>query len=579
MRYRYPLQVLLSIMVLVVGVYGAYRAFRPSGFPFVVQVASARVAVIKPLAGIPLPPALRASDQIDLPALNTVSRMAVTIAINSPGQALPLGHTYDLVFQRPSGVLTVPITSVDISHSTGARIASLSTMCLVGLMCVFALMLLWRGRDRAAAGMGLWVIAWMTGIALEFAPMDGAVGIAVMLSAYLCVVLSRVGFYFMFEAMLEGLFKRRTLLLWRLAFALVCAASLFEVLADNLWFTLSGSAIWLIPAWGSLLGVSYFVPLLMLFVGYHAVNATSRQRLRWMLWSGSLWVLSAVTSDVFTDMAFSWNLLWTAGMVLAGCGFVYAVLRHRVVAVSLVLDRTLVYGGVTALVVGILAALNSVLQHAALGTGASLLLQIVVPLALGIVLSQVRNYAGTFVERMFFRRRYLADKALRRFAHHCGGYETALELLTATTRNVHTTLRSPGVGLYLRKDGQYRLANHEGEVSYPAYVKADDEALAAARAGAKHVDVSELHSALGADGYVFPMGAQAVLVCANRLGEHYASDERKLLAYVARQVGSALNNINVRESLDFVRAVARGTLDPSTTREQALRLESGMAES
>jgi hypothetical protein len=64
------------------------------------------------------------------------------------------------------------------------------------------------------------------------------------------------------------------------------------------------------------------------------------------------------------------------------------------------------------------------------------------------------------------------------------------------------------------------------------------------------------------------------LVCANRPGEHFASDERKLLAYVARQVGATLSSENVRESLRFVRAVARGMLDPAAAREQALRLES-----
>lgn len=579
MSRRYALSVFLSILVVVVGIYGGYRAFRPSGLPFTVKVVGAHVAVIEPLPGIPLPAALRPGDRIDLPALNAPSRMAITIAENTYGQILPPGQTYKLVIRQTSELITVPVTTVNISGGTGAWSASLSTACLFVLMSVIALMLLWRGRDRAAAGMALWSTTWMIGVALESAPLDGVIGIAVLLTGYLGIVLSRVGFYIMIESMLPGVFKPRTLLLWRLAFATLCAASLCWVFASNLWFPVGGSAIFLVPGWGSLLGASYFVPILMLYSGYHAVDAVFRSRLRWMLWSGSVWVLAAVGSDIFYFESFSWNLLWSAGLVLAACGFVYAVLRHRVVSISLILDRTLVYGSVTGVVVGILAAVNSIVQHAALGTSASLLLQIVVPLALGIVLGQVKTYAGRIVERVFFRKRYLAEKVLRRFARHCDGFEYSQELLAATVQAIYQKLGVPGVALYLRKDGQYQAAEQVGEGKYTENVKVDDAAFAAARSGQRDIDLSEIHSALGTDGYVFPIGALGVLVCANRPGEHYAADELKLLAYVARQVGAALNNINLRESLDFVRAVARGVLEPAAARAHAIRLANGWVQS
>ncbi|MHB8404227.1 MAG: hypothetical protein ACYDCJ_02285 [Gammaproteobacteria bacterium] len=261
--------------------------------------------------------------------------------------------------------------------------------------------------------------------------------------------------------------------------------------------------------------------------------------------------------------------------MLATIGFLYAVLRHRALDVSVVIDRTLVYGSVTALVVGILAALNSVLQHAALGTGASLLLQIIVPLALGIVLGQVRNYADKFVEQVFFRHRYLAGRALRHFARHCGGYESAEELLKATAQIVCQKLAVPWVTLYVRNGHQYIAAQHAGETVYPEVVKVDDVAFAAARSGATGMDLSQMHSTLDADGYVFQVGAQAVMVCANRPGEHYAADERKVLAYVARQAGAALDKLQVQEAMkrletkaSLVDAVLSGSL-PASARLKA----------
>lgn len=567
MHYRYPLRVLLSILALCAGIYGGYVAFRPSGFPFIVKVTSPRIALIKPLARIPLPPALHPDDRIDLAALNTASRIAVTIANDSIGQTLPLGHTYALVIQRPNGLLTIPVTTVDLSHDAGAGMASFSTASMMGLMTVIAVLLLWLGRDRAAGGMTLWSIAWMMGVELNVAPFADVAGIAVMLFAFCCVVASRVGFYIMFEAMLWSVFKPRMILLWRSAFAVLCAVNLFWVLATVLWFPLTGSASWLVPGWGSLFGAPYLVPLLMLIVGYHAANVALRQRLRWMLWSGVIWVMVAFVNDVVTFVSVSWNLLWMGALIVAVCGFLYAVLRHRLVAVSLVVDRTLVYGSVTALVVGILAAVNSLVEYVARGTSAGLMVQIVVALALGIVLGQMRNYADKFVERVFFRRRYLADKALRRFARHCGGYESTQELLSETAKVIYQKMNAPGVVLYLRQQQQYIATQRMGRVAYPDTIKVDDPALAAARTRSKDIELSELHSMLGTDGYVFPMGPHAVLACANRPGEHYASDERRLLAFLTAKVGEALQALDIKEKIallenraSLVEALANGAL-------------------
>ena len=73
-------------------------------------------------------------------------------------------------------------------------------------------------------------------------------------------------------------------------------------------------------------------------------------------------------------------------------------------------------------------------------------------------------------------------------------------------------------------------------------------------------------------------GLQGVLVCANRPGEHYAAEERKLLTQVARQMGAAMFAINAREDRNFIRAVARSVLNPESTRAQALSLETGWVE-
>ncbi|HVC37546.1 MAG TPA: hypothetical protein VNF46_04000, partial [Gammaproteobacteria bacterium] len=87
----------------------------------------------------------------------------------------------------------------------------------------------------------------------------------------------------------------------------------------------------------------------------------------------------------------------------------------------------------------------------------------------------------------------------------------------------------------------------------------------------------DMESALGADSCVFPMMVlgvlRGVLVCANRPGERYAADDKKLLTHVARDIGAAWRILKARENEEFVRTVARGQLDLDTAKARAQALE------
>ncbi len=578
MSRRYPLLILLTAVVVIACAYSGFMAFRPAGLPFDVHVENAHTAVVEPVANIPLPPALRAGDRLDLAALSRPARIAVSI-MHLSNYSFPLDQAYEFVIHRGAVPVTVSVTTVDLGAVRDAWWFEWTTLSFSVLLGVIALLVLWRGRDRAAAGMALWAIAFLVGLAFQHAQLNGLFGLSAWLGANVFYLLARCGFYIMIESMLGPVLTPRVRWLWRGGFLLLLAAGAITRLGGPGLFVATGWAELLRPQYGLVFSVSYLVPLALLFVNYGYADSTRRLRLRWMLWSGVIFVINIFLNNTAVLGPQVSSIVTNAALVLSLSGFLYALLRHRVVDVAVVIDRTLVYGGVTALVVGTLAAVNSLVQHAALGTNASLLLQVIVPLTLGIVLGQVRNYADKFVEQVFFRRKYLADKALRRFARHCAGYENTQGLLAAAVQIIHEKLGAPGVALYLRKDGQYAAAAQQGDISYPGSVNTNDAAFAAARSGVKDIDLSELCGALGSDGYVFPMGAQAVLVCANRPGEHYASDERKLLAYVARQVGMALHALQIQESMQrleakakLVDALASGLL-PAAPEVQAKALE------
>ncbi len=578
MHRRYGLLLLLTAAVVLAVTYASVRVFQPSGMPFSVNVVNSHTAVIVPIPGIPLPKALEPGDRVDLAATPQATR----IAISRFTQFDPAGRTYEFAIRRGRAIVMVPVTNVDTSTGTGMRWSEWAFFFVVVPFGGIALLAAWRGRDRAAAGLALWAIASVVGIAVSSLPLDGGLGLSVQLGVGVLYLLARVGFYMMVESMVGAALSHRNRTLWRASFLLLLGAGAVAKLGGVLVFVAYGWAEFLRPQYGFILTASYFVPVVLLFANYRHADGAQRLRLRWMLWSSVVFVTAIFLNNTPLLGFLASQITNTLILPIAMAGFLYAVLRHRVMDISVVLDHTLVYGGMTALVVGMLAAVNSLVEHAALGTSASLLLQVIVPLALGIVLSRVRLYLDRIVEQVFFRKKYLAEKALRRFARHCEGYEHIEELLTAATQTLRERLGMPGVAIYLRKGDTYTAACREGGIAYPESVKIDDAAFAAARTGQNEIDLSELHSALGSDGYAFPMttqsGLQGVLVCANRPGEHYAAEERKLLTQVARQMGAAMFAINAREDRNFIRAVARGVLNPESTRVQALSLETGWVE-
>ncbi len=562
----YALLPLLTAFVVATAVFSGFMLFKTAGLPVQVNIVDTRTAVIEPITGIPLPAGIQAGDRMELAAQPLPTRDVIGINTLSAylSATLPLGHTYEFVIERGKAHVTVPVTAVNLSDASGIPVVQWISFLQIVVFSLLALLIVWRGHDRAAAGMALWTIGNVAGGAAVF-PLDGLAGLALTAAANFGFLLARVGFYVMADAIARPILSPRMRRHYLGAFILILGAGAALVsLGGPILYTLTGWAGGLQPRSGLLWSASYLVPIMLLFTAYQHATPAQRLRLRWMLWSSVTWLAGVLVSNT-PILSLQFSVAFTDVCQLIGImGFLYAVLRHRVVDVSVLLDRTLVYGAVTALVIGILAAVNSLVQHAALGTNASLLLQVVVPLSLGIVLTHVRNYMDRIVERVFFRRKYLADRALRRFAQLCNRLERADELMGTAITDIRQYLGARGVAIYERRGEGYVCVRQQGEVKYPQHVKIDDTAFVAVRADQNDVDLSEFHSTLGNDGYVFPVAAhgelQEVLVCANRPGEHYAVDERQLLAYVTQQMGMALYALRMQVKAKLVDALAQAPL-------------------
>ncbi|MBW4053539.1 MAG: GAF domain-containing protein [Proteobacteria bacterium] len=153
--------------------------------------------------------------------------------------------------------------------------------------------------------------------------------------------------------------------------------------------------------------------------------------------------------------------------------------------------------------------------------------------------------------------------ALRRFASESAFVTQPETLLDLTVDQVHLHVGAPWVAFYEHTSEGYTRLRHRGNQELPQSVAADDLALVKLRARDSEVDLHEAPSGLGRDGYAFPLRARdhllGVLLVGPRPGEHYAAEERQLIAHVAHAVGASLFALRAgvtEEQLSAARAKA-----------------------
>ena len=577
MHRRHGLLVLLSAVLVAASVYAVWMQFQPDPqLPFTVGWANARQVRIEPIPGL-TPATLHAGDRLDLAAQSRATRIAL---VASESTVLPATASYALRIQRGAAQISVNVDAVDGNTGALASWGDWLTVYVLILYAGIALLALWRGHDRAAWGMALWATAQtpLAFASVRLTPSGNGLVLLGLLGGIGFAQLARIGFYVMAESIAGSALGPRQRALWRGLFALILGAATITALGGPIAVVAAGWAGLKQPLLQQLIPASYLVPIALLAASHRHADARQRLRLRWLLWGSVVFVAGLVFYDVPLPLSFSVRVLLDQGLATLGAlALLYAVLRHRVVDISMVLNRGLVYAATTSLVLGLFALLESLIERSALGHGASLALEFAVPLGLGAALSTVHRRIDALVERFLFRRQYRMETALRRFAEECAFITQPGNLFDLTVEQIARHAGAPRVALYERTAEAYVRIRQQGEPALPEQVPMDDLAFVGLRARNAELDLDDTQSQLGRDGYAFPLMLRGsllgALVVGQRPGEHYAADERELLFHVAHEVGAALFALRARESQALVRALAQGTLKPEDARAQAIQLE------
>jgi hypothetical protein len=188
------------------------------------------------------------------------------------------------------------------------------------------------------------------------------------------------------------------------------------------------------------------------------VGWIARQQIKWFAYTTAVAISGIILKNTVYPVV-GVTLVWWAGFVLTVVGLAgnpigmgVAILRYRLYQIDHIINRTLVYGSLTAVLVLVYVGSVVVLQGALrILTGQESQLAVVVStLAIAGLFIPLRRGMQSFVDRRFYRRKYDARKTLEAFSAKLR-YETNLDAVSDDLVGVvRETMQPTHVSLWLR---------------------------------------------------------------------------------------------------------------------------------
>jgi hypothetical protein len=197
--------------------------------------------------------------------------------------------------------------------------------------------------------------------------------------------------------------------------------------------------------------------VISLLVRFRRARGYERQQIKWFASASALslvWisVLGQASLRGLPEVIVALSSLLVVSSIPIATGI--AILRYRLYDIDRIINRTLVYGLLTATLVALYFGGIVVLQSifVALIGHQSTLAVVASTLAIAGLFSPLRRWVQGFVDRRFYRGKYDAAKTLAAFGARLRG-ETELEALSGNLVGVvRQTMQPAHVSLWLRPD-------------------------------------------------------------------------------------------------------------------------------
>lgn len=284
------------------------------------------------------------------------------------------------------------------------------------------------------------------------------------------------------------------------------------------------------------------------------VAATDKSHRTSAIVAGStLFVLAAININLALTSLFGWSAAWEGYLqwLQWACGFgvSYAVLRHRLLDLNLVVSRAAIFSVVSLSLIAIFVlaewALAAIAEHAVgsdFGENGKTALTAFVAVCLGLSARRVHQVVEHRLNRLFFAKRYRALADLHRFSLETDAATNPSALLELTLSALRRDLDAQYVALYTGTPESGYIAAGAASTLPIRLDENEEVVLRLRRWGEAFVVDNDSHHLAGA--YVCPMTLRGTLygfaICGpktDRTG--YLPDERDTVAALTHRVGIA----------------------------------------
>ncbi|HEX6554641.1 MAG TPA: histidine kinase, partial [Ktedonobacteraceae bacterium] len=356
-------------------------------------------------------------------------------------------------------------------------------------------------------------------------------------------------------------------LVWNLAFyslfvlGQVCFLTFFYLFPSGhlvprwtRWCTLLYTAYWLV--WIFILGGLASGPpgsLFLLFLltaviaqvyRYRSISTRSeRQQTKWVVFGFAAGMLLFLSTRLITFHSPVIDYLVGASSVYLSFMLIpifigIAVFRAHLFDIDIIIKRTLVYGTLTACVVGIYVLVVGYLG-ALFHTGSSLLISLLATGLVAVLFQPLRELLQRGVNRLFYGQRDEPYQVISRLGQRLEAALAPDAVLPVIVETVAQALKLPYAAIALKQDGEFTLA--ASYVAKHGESRAWDASL--------HRPENVLHLPL-----LYQSEQVGELLLAPRArGEAFTSADRRLLDDLARQVGIATHAVRLTADLQLSR--------------------------
>src|SRR5918998_1680630 len=276
---------------------------------------------------------------------------------------------------------------------------------------------------------------------------------------------------------------------WLSAAVTLIAATLAAISPDAVLYTFGPSDIGLIfiyfpnplgvevlpnlnrPVQALVLILALVATVSLVVVRLRPASGVERLQIKWLIYAGAIgfggMILRTYFSPVIGESWGQWvgYLVVAVGVLGSPVAIGIAILRYRLYEIDLIINRTLVYGSLTAMLALLYLGSVTALQYLfSLLTGQGNTLAIVAStLAIAALFMPLRRRIQSFIDRRFYRRKYDARKTLEAFGTKLRD-QTDLEKLSEDLGEVvDETMQPSHISVILRSEVPSSTTKEQGQ--------------------------------------------------------------------------------------------------------------------